>query len=105
MLLHQHEAEKGVGGTERHVEALSRAGTLSQKGHDFLISLVHWKMFGKNIYIAQLYRINEDIRPKRRYRHGQVILPHDKALMTLPKSSRGLQHLLTVLSRPCVNIL
>ena len=47
--------------------------------------LVHWEMLEKNktveknLYIAQLHRVNEAIQQKRPDRQGQVILLHDNA--------------------------
>ena len=47
--------------------------------------LIHWEMLGKNLtveknlYKAQLHRVNEAIRQKRPDRQGQVILLHDNA--------------------------
>ena len=63
---------------------------------------VYWEMLERNatvnkeLYIAQLHRVNEAIRLKRPHRQGQTILLHDNArrhvaqvVKAAPKSSNG----------------
>lgn len=58
--------------------------------------MLHWEMLERNatinkeLYIAQLHRVKEPIRPKRPNQQSQTILFHDKAGSHIapPKSSQ-----------------
>lgn len=125
----QYEAKKGVGGSRRYTEAESKAGSPSQEDYDMrLVGLGRHCALGnarknatvnKELYIAQLQRVNEAIGLKRPDRQGQTILftttlgpmlhksskPHSKSsngkFFSTRRILRTLRQPITTFSAPC----